>query len=203
MNMGTVFWDVLLIVGITNVFFIPVILSYTLYYYIKEMGEIFRKIGFAIFSITAFLTSISFIGILILVVLSIYDSPFGPKYEKIVLKQKIGGKLICSSVYTANHQDWEYRVNYYYVPNNNDTIPMGSGYFDTRSWGRDEQLGKYGDWLFLRTAEDKYMDKVILKNIVTDSTTSYQINISDKYNFERVKQHLEEVNDLNSEQTIK
>ncbi len=169
------------------------IIALIIYKYFSNKNKIFRKISFTILSIITLIMAIVFLAISIQIIssMNLSEDPFATKYEKIIINQKIGGKLICLSEYEGNLQDWEYRVKYYYIPQKDDTIPIGSGYFDTRSWGRDEQLGKYGDWLFLRTANDKYMDKVILKNIVTDSTTSYQINVSDRYSFERLKQEID------------
>jgi hypothetical protein len=39
-------------------------------------------------------------------------SGFVPEYETVVIDQKIGGKLLCNSVYNADIHTWEYSVDY-------------------------------------------------------------------------------------------
>ena len=101
---------------------------------------------------------------------------FDPEYETVEIKQNIGGKLICESVYNADHHSWQYDVNYKYLLENGDSINLGYGGYYGREWDKDEQLIKKDNWLILKTGSFHGSDRIILKNIQKDSTIIYDIN---------------------------
>ena len=103
-------------------------------------------------------------------------SGFGPEYDSATIDQKIGGKLFCKSVYNADQHSWQYDVKYKYLPINGDTIDMGHGGYYGRKWNKDEQLIQVDNWLILKTGNWRGSDKVILKNILTDSTRVYNLD---------------------------
>ena len=146
---------------------IPSGLTYLLYRYLRKKGQNQRKIGLAIIIVTTILMVIYSIKFFM------DGAGFGPKYETVEIDQNIGGKLICKSVYNADIHSLQFDVDYKYISINRDTIDMGYGSYYGREWKKDEQLIKFDNWLILKTGYLDGSDKVILKNIFTDSTRIY------------------------------
>ncbi|MBK6331204.1 MAG: hypothetical protein IPF62_12085, partial [Bacteroidetes bacterium] len=88
---------------------------------------------------------------------------FGPEYEKVDIKQNIGGNLICKSVYTADHHSWEYNIDYKYIDTKGDTLDFNNGGYYGREWNKDEQIKKYNNWMILKTGSFHGSDKLIIK----------------------------------------
>jgi hypothetical protein len=101
---------------------------------------------------------------------------FGPEYETVEIEQKIGGKLICESVYNADHHSWQYNVDYKYIDNEGDTLDFKYGGYYGREWEKNEQIQKYNDWLILKTGAWHGSDRLIIKNVQTDTTKIYDID---------------------------
>ena len=149
---------------------IPSLLTYFLFKYLKKKGETQRKIGLLIFVLTT-------IFMIIYSVKFFKDGAgFGPEYETVEIDQKIGGKLICKSVYNADHHSWQYNIDYKYIDIKGDTIDFKSGGYYGREWNKDEQIKKYNDWLILKTGAWHGSDRLVIKNIQTDSTKIFDIN---------------------------
>jgi hypothetical protein len=163
---GILFTGLMILIGIVIFSILPV-LTYLLYRVLKKKGKLYKNIGLIIFSLTT-------LGILVLAQKTIFGpSGFGPEYESVTIKQKIGGNLICKSVYNADIQNWQIEVSYKYVNDNGDSIIFGEGTYYNREWGKDDQIIKIDDWLILKTGYEYGSDKVIVKNIQTDSTYIY------------------------------
>jgi len=149
---------------------IPSVLTYILFKYLKKKGETQRKIGLIIFGLTTIL-------MIIYSVKFFKDGAgFGPEYETVEIKQNIGGKLICKSVYNADHHSWQYVINYKYIDIKGDTLDFNSGGYYGREWNKDEQIKKYNDWLILKTGSWHGSDRLIIKNIQTDTTRIFDID---------------------------
>lgn len=158
---------VLLVVVILS---IPSGLTYLLYRHLRKKGDTQKKIGLTIFVLTT--ATMLFIGL---------DSAmsgfgFGPEYETEIINQKIGGKLICESVYNADHHSWQYNVDYKYINQKGDTLDFSGGVYYGREWNNDEQIQKYKNWLILKTGAWHGSDRLIIKNIQTDTTKIYDID---------------------------
>jgi hypothetical protein len=145
-------------------------LTYLLYRYLRKKGETQKKIGLAIFILTSAL--MLYFGIQS----ALSGFGFGPEYETIEIEQNIGGKLICESVYNADHHSWQYDVMYKYSVEDGDSINLGYGGYYGREWYKNEQLIKQDNWLILKTGSFHGSDRIILKNTQTDSTIIYDIN---------------------------
>lgn len=96
-------------------------------------------------------------------------SGFGPEYDTVLIKQNIGGKLLCKSVYTADIHNWEFSVSYDYINPDNDTIDFMYGIYKGIEWEKDEQILKAGDYLILPTYRGKTNRCLIVKNLRNDS----------------------------------
>jgi hypothetical protein len=98
---------------------------------------------------------------------------FGPKSETAEIEQKIGGTLICSSVYNADHHSWQYDVTYRYKLPNDSVIDIGDGTYYGREWNKDEQLIQYNSWTILKTGSWFGTDKLIIGDVKTKKWTEY------------------------------
>lgn len=137
----------------------------------KKNGRIFIfVIGLIVFLIIA-ITEVAF-------TIKLVNSPsgFGPEYDSAIIDQKIGGKLLCKSVYTADIHEWQYDVSYEYVPKQGDTIDLGYGTYYARDWKKNEQLKKNNKWLILKTGNWYGSDRVILINLHTHKKLMYDLN---------------------------
>ena len=164
----------LIIIIFVAVYSLPSFLTFLLYKKLRAKGETHKKIGIAIFSVTT-------LTMLILAIYSIsIGGGFGPENDNAEIQQKIGGTLICTSVYTADIHDWQYDVSYEYQPPNSDTtIKIGSGTYHTREWGKDEQLVQYKKWLVLKTGGWFGHDKLIIGDIQANKWTEYHFSAED------------------------
>ena len=99
---------------------------------------------------------------------------FDPEYDTVKIEQKIGGILICNSIYNADHHDWQYDITYEYQSKDNKKYKIGNGTYHTREWEKDEQLKKYGKWYILKTGDWFGTDKVIIGNFETNKWVDYQ-----------------------------
>lgn len=149
---------------------IPSGLTYFLYRYLKKKGQTQKRIGLIIFISTTVL----------MIVYSIKffkdRAGFGPEYETVQIEQNIGGKLICESVYNADHHSWQYNVDYKYIDIKGDTLDLKSGSYYGREWNKDEQIRKYNDWLILKTGSWHGSDRIIIKNIQSDTIKIFDID---------------------------
>jgi hypothetical protein len=100
---------------------------------------------------------------------------FGHKYETVEIKQDIGGKLICKSV-LLDIRAWQYVVDYVYINTKGDTLDFKYGVYYLREWNKDEQLKKYNDWLILKTGYQGGSDRLIIKNVQSDTTKIFDID---------------------------
>ena len=148
---------------------IPSVLTYLLYRHLKNKGQTQRKIGLAIFISTTVLLTIYSIKFFI------NGAGFGNIYETVEIKQDIGGKLICNSV-LLDIRAWEYDVDYKYININGDTLDFKYGVYKLRVWKKDEQIKKYNDWLILKTGYWYGSDRLIIKNIQSDTTKIFDID---------------------------
>lgn len=117
------------------------------------------------------------IGIFIVVVIGfiyIFLHAFDPEYDKAEIVQKIGGKLICNSVYNADHHDWQYDITYQYKSKENKTYKIGNGSYYAREWNKDEQLIKFDKWILLKTGNFYGSDKIIIGNFETQKWSNYE-----------------------------
>ncbi len=160
----SIIFSIFIIVGIIAI--IP-FSCYFLIKYLKKKGIIYRNIGIIIIIVI-----IIFIGGKLI----FGPSGFGPEYDSAVIKQKIGGKLLCNSVFTADLHSWVYDVSYKYINTNGDTIDLSRGSYCGREWNKDEQIRKYNSWLILVTGASHGSERLILKNIESDSTLVFNIN---------------------------
>lgn len=149
---------------------IPSGLTFWLYKHLKKKGETQRKIGLTIFIVT----TIFMIGYSIKFFMD--GAGFGPEYETVEIEQNIGGKLICESVYNADHHSWQYNVDYKYIDSTGDTLDFKYGGYYGREWEKNEQIQKHKDWLILKTGAWHGSDRLIIKNAQTDTTKIYNID---------------------------
>lgn len=114
--------------------------------------------------------------VIIVIVLLIFNScssGFGPEYDSAEIKQKIGGVLLCNSVYTADIHNWQFDVDYKYKLTNGQILNIGSGTYCNREWNKDEQLIRYKNWIILTTGNWYGTDKIIVADIKTGISTNY------------------------------
>jgi hypothetical protein len=166
---GFVFVGLMIIIGILMFSILPV-LTFLLYRVLRAKGKIYKNIGLTIF----ILSILGMITLGLKIILS--PSGFGPEYENVEIKQKIGGKLLCESVYNADIHDWQYDINYKYLTQSGDTLDLGNGTYIARDWNKDEQLVQLDKWLILKTGGWYGNDKVIMRNIITDSTVIHELS---------------------------
>jgi len=164
-----IFWLLMILMGFALFASLPV-LSYFLYRHLRKKGKVQKNIGLTIFVLIS-------VAMLILII-KIFTGPsgFGPDYETVEIEQDIGGKLICESVHNADIHSWQYDVDYKYINNEGDTLDFKYGSYYGREWHKDEQIQKYNDWLVLKTGARHGSDRLIIKNIQTDTTRIYDIN---------------------------
>ncbi len=163
----------IIIIGLAMIA-IPSFLTFLIYRNLKRKGGTKKKVGFAIFALTILAT------LLIIIKLLVSGGGFGPEYDEVEIKQKIGGTLICSSVYNADIHDWQYQVSYEYKPMNSDSIlKIGDGTYHTREWNKDEQLVKYKNWTILKTGGWIGFDKVLIGDITANKWTEYNFSAED------------------------
>ncbi len=101
---------------------------------------------------------------------------FEPEYETVVIEQKVGGQLICKSVYIADHHSWQYDIDYSYLAPNKDTIRIGSGSYYGREWEKNEQLERYGNWLILKTGGFQKVDKLLIGKVDSSKWMNFEIS---------------------------
>ena len=117
------------------------------------------------------------IGIFILIVVGfIYMllHAFDSEYDKAEILQKIGGKLICNSIYNADHHDWQYDITYEYKSKDNKTYKIGNGTYYAREWKKDEQLIKFDKWIILKTGCFYRSDKIIVGNFESQKWINFE-----------------------------
>jgi hypothetical protein len=98
---------------------------------------------------------------------------FDPEYDKAEIKQKLGGTLICNSVYIADHHSWQYNISYKYKVGNK-IMDIGSGTYYAREWKKDEQLTQYKNWTILKTGGWYDGDKLIIGDIKINKWFEYE-----------------------------
>jgi hypothetical protein len=152
------------------IFTILPVLTFLLYRFLKQKGKIPEYIGLCLF-IT---TTAGMLFIIIKIIMA--PSGFGPDYETVVIKQNIGGKLVCNSLYNADIHSWEYSIDYKYINSENDTIDFHGGSYCGREWEKNEQIQKYDNWLILKTGFWHGSDRLIIKNILTGTTRIFDID---------------------------
>lgn len=119
------------------------------------------------------------IGILVVIIIGfvyMFLHAFDPEYEKVEIVQKIGGKLICNSIYNADHHDWQYNITYNYQLKENKIYKIGSGAYYAREWKKDEQLIKFDKWIILKTGDFYGSDKIIIGDFETQRWTEYKFS---------------------------
>lgn len=166
---GIIFIVMMLIISIFLFSFLP-ILTFFLYLNLKKKGKFLKILGMSFFS----LSTLGMIALVIKIIVS--PSGFGPDYETIELKQTIGGKLLCKSVYTADFHSWQYDIEYKYISEKGDTLDFGNGSYCGREWNKDEQLSRLDNWLILQTGLWHGSDRLIMKNIINNSTNIYDFD---------------------------
>jgi len=112
------------------------------------------------------------LGFAALIIYGLFTA-FDPEYDYAEIKQNIGGTLICSSVYNADHHDWEYEISYKYKTDQGSLIDIGYGTYYTREWNKNEQLLKFNNWIILKTGGRFRTDKVIIGNLKTKNWAEY------------------------------
>jgi hypothetical protein len=103
---------------------------------------------------------ISFILFVFILFLGIYIA-LSPTNNKIVIDQKIGGKLICNSTFYWSPHHSEYVVQYIYQLNENKLDTIGTGLYHSADWSQKDQLQKSLNWVYLKTKEFND-DKIII-----------------------------------------
>lgn len=166
---GFLFVVLMIVFGIVIFSILPV-LTFLLYRKLRMKEKVYKYIGLTIFS----LTTIGMIALVIKIIVS--PSGFGPEYETVEIKQNLGGKLICESVYNADHHSWQYNVEYKYIDIKGDTLDFKNGGYYGREWNKDEQIKKYNDWLILKTGSFHGSDRLIIKNIQSDTTKIFDLD---------------------------
>ena len=164
-----IFSLVMILIGIV-IFSILPILTFLLYRHLKKKNNDSKKIGLTIF----ILTTIGMISIVLKIIFG--PSGFGPEYDSALIKQKIGGNLLCDSEYNADLHSWVYEIDYKYINIEGDTIEFSNGFYRGREWNKDEQISKFDKYLILKTGSWEGSDKLIIKNIQTDSTKTFDID---------------------------
>ncbi len=149
---------------------IPSVLTYFLYRYLRKKGETQKKIGLSVFIVTT--AAVLFFA----TDSAINGFGFGPEYETEIIDQKIGGKLICESVYNADHHSWQYDIDYKFINQKGDTLDFSNGGYYGREWNKNEQIHQFNDWLLLKTGAWHGSDRIILRNIKTNKIYSYNID---------------------------
>jgi len=101
---------------------------------------------------------------------------FDPVYSKAEIKQKIGGVLICNAIYSADHHNGQYRINYKYKNPSGRVFEIGNGTYTSRVWKQDEQLMNFGKWVILKTGGRFDCDKVIISDLKNKKSTEYEFS---------------------------
>lgn len=179
---GLIYLLLMILTGVALISILPV-LSYFLFRHLKKKGKVQKNIGITVFSLIT-------IGILIIGIKMLTGaSGFGPEYKTVEIEQNIGGKLICESVYNADHHSWQYDVDYKYINPKGDTLDFKNGGYYGREWNQNEQIQKYNNLLILKTGAWHGSDRLIIKNMLTDSIKIFDIdnNFIEKDSLWRVK----------------
>ncbi|MFA6261127.1 MAG: hypothetical protein WC760_06660 [Bacteroidia bacterium] len=159
----------IVVIGISLFSILPM-LTYTLYRHLRKKGNVSKNIGLALFLVTT-------LGMIVIGLKVIFGpSGFGPEYDSVLIDQKIGGKLLCYSEYNADIQSWQYDINYKYIDLIGDTFDFKSGSYHGRGWEKDERVLRFGKFLILKTGAWYGSDRLIIKNILTDSTRIFDID---------------------------
>lgn len=166
---GFVFVGLMIFIGI-GLFSILPVLTFLLYRHLRKKGKIQKNIGLTLF----ILTTIGMIALGLKAFLG--PSGFGPEYETVKIKQGIGGKLLCNSVYTADQHSWQYDIDYKYIDLKGDTVDFKSGSYYGRDWKKDEQILKFHKFMILKTGSGYGSDRLIIKNTQTDSAKVFDID---------------------------
>lgn len=109
----------------------------------------------------------------------IFKQAFGPIAETVIIKQDIGGELICNSTYSADIQSWYYCVDYKFHKENGEIIEIGKGEYFSREWNRYEQLHKMGEWLVLQTGGEFKTDKLLIGKDTNQNWKSFEISANE------------------------
>lgn len=157
------------IVMVVLIISIPSVLTFQLYKYLKKKSKYLEYVGFRLFVVTTIISILT-------AFFSLLPSGFGPDYETLEIKQNIGGKLVCNSVSSADIHTYEHSIDYKYINTENDTIDFHGGSYCGREWKRNEQIQKYDSWLILKTGFGRGSDRLIIKNIVTNTTKIHNID---------------------------
>jgi len=167
---GSIFLFIVILVAAIIVLFIVFLPSIITIYFSK--AQIKSK------KTKRFIVALSILSNIVLLVFlyNIIPSGFGPEYETVEIKQKIGGKLICESIYNADIHSWQYYVVYKYIDSNGDTLDFKNGTYYGREWKKNEQIKKYNEWLILKSGAWHGSDRLIIKNSLTDSTFFFDID---------------------------
>ncbi|MEI6091274.1 MAG: hypothetical protein WCR42_12540 [bacterium] len=163
----TIFIYVIFIVGSILLFSIPPFLAFLLYKWLKKKGKTPKIIGLSLF--------FGVCGFMIWGIYQVITGPsgFGPEYDKAEIKQKIGGTLICSSVYSADIHSGEEDVKYKYKAVNDSIYELGTGCYESANWAKNEQLEKFGKWLILKTSNSRDSDKLIIGKLGCKTWSEY------------------------------
>lgn len=110
---------------------------------------------------------------LFLGIIYLFATAFDPEYSNALIKQKIGGVLICNTVYNADHHSWQYDVDYKYRALNDSVYEIGNGTYYGREWNKDEQLIKFGKWIILKTGGWIGSDKIVIRDMKSKKWSEY------------------------------
>jgi len=167
---GVVFL-IIYILFICAVMITPPILTFLIYKWTKKKHKVLKIISLCFFiGVTVFMSYQSY-----KLITEDETESFGPKYETVELSQKVGGVLVCNSVYTADFHSWDYDINYNYKQNDS-LYQIGSARYSGKEWEKDEQFVKYGKWLLLKVSNDRDSDKLIIFNTITKKTNEFIVS---------------------------
>ncbi|PID95411.1 MAG: hypothetical protein CSA94_01755 [Bacteroidetes bacterium] len=149
----------------------PSILTFLLYKFAKKKNKVLKIISLCFFiGVTIFMSYQSY-----KLITEDEKESFGPKYETVEIPQKIGGVLICESLYTADFHSWDYNISYCYKENDS-LYQIGTARYSGEKWKKDEQFVKYGNWLLLKVSNSSDSDKLIIFNIITKETNEFIVS---------------------------
>ncbi len=150
---------------------LPSFLAFVVYRSVKHKGQAAKIAGMALVSLTVLATLYGLFQILF------GPSGFGPDYDTAEIKQNIGGTLICSSVHTADLQEFQHDVSYVYKPaDSSRAVHIGTGTYWKRSWDKDEQLIRYRNWMILKTGGAGDFDRVIIGDVRSNQWKQYDLS---------------------------
>jgi hypothetical protein len=150
---------------------IPFFMALIIYRTIKHRGKTAENIGIALIVMSILATLFGLYQIFF------GPSGFGPDYDKAEIQQNIGGMLICSSVHTADYQEFQHDVSYAYKPaDSSHPVHIGTGTYWKRSRGKDEQIIRYRNWMILKTGGAGDFDRVIIGDARSNQWKEYDLN---------------------------